>query len=88
MLLGFFGSTYAALTNNGIAFIGFLLFYIPFSLLALVLGAVFAAKAYAVLPAKHWGKYLLTAAITLVVLLLLICFALIAELNSHSPGGF
>jgi uncharacterized membrane protein (UPF0136 family) len=88
LLLGVLGFAYAKLTNNGIGLIGFLIFYVPFSLLALVLGAVFAVKAYAVLPAKHWGKCFLTAAIALVVVLLLICFAVFAELTSHPPGGF
>ena len=88
LLLGAFGFAYAKLANNGIWLIGFLLFYVPFSLVALVLGGVFTVRAYAALPAGHWGKYLLIATIALVVLLLLICLALITELNSHSPGGF
>ena len=88
MALGVFGFAYAKLTDNGIWLIGFLLFYVPFAVIASILGAVFSVKPYAVLPANHWAKYVLTGVIAFVVVLLVICFLGIIELNSHSAGGF
>jgi len=86
LALGVFGFAYAKLTDNGIWLIGFLLFYVPFAVIASILGAVFSVKAYAVLPANHWAKYVLTGVIAFVVVLLVICFLGIIELNSHSGG--
>jgi hypothetical protein len=86
--LGLLAFGYAKLTNNGIFLIGFLLFFVPFSVVALILGAIFSIKAYGALPARHWGRYALAAAIALVVVLLIICTMIIVEVGSHPAGGF
>ena len=73
------------LTGNGFSFFGFLLAYIPFCLVISVVGAVFAAKAYAGLPSDHWGRIALAASIALAILgVLLGCLVFIGVGNAFS----
>jgi divalent metal cation (Fe/Co/Zn/Cd) transporter len=83
VVLGVFGFGYAKLTNNGFALIGFLVFYVPFSLFASALGAVFAVKAFTNKPSNHWVKYVLFGAIVVAGAFILICFSVIKQLDWH-----
>ena len=87
VVVGVFGFGYAKLTNNGFFLIGFLIPYIPCSLIGCVLGAVFAAKAYRNLPADHKGRHILTAVISLAVIGVLLCvaFAVYIETTLSRP---
>ena len=71
--------------KNGFSLIGFLIRFIPCSLIACALGTVFAVKAYRGLPSNHKGKHLLTAVILLVVLGIALCLLLAVEINSIPP---
>ncbi len=82
VVVGVLGFGYAKLTNNGFALIGFLIPYVPGSLIACVLGGVFAVKAYRNLPANHRGRHILTAMICLAVILVLLCLALVANIQT------
>ncbi len=68
-------------TKNGFAFIGFLLAYVPSALIVSVVGAVFAVKAYRLLPAAHKGRHILTAVMSLAVLAVLGMLLLMAHLE-------
>jgi hypothetical protein len=81
-VVGAIGFTYAKLTGNGFFLIGFLIPYVPGSLIACVLGAVFAAKAYRNLPANHKGRRILTAVIFLTAIAVLLCLAFLAYVQN------
>ncbi len=82
LLVGVLGFARAKLTNNGFFLIGFLIAYVPCSLVACIVGAVFAVKAYRVLPADHNGRHILTAVISLAVLGVAACLLLALNISS------
>jgi len=82
LVVGVFGFGYAKLTNNGFFLLGFLVPYVPGSLIGCVVGAVFAAKAYRKLPPNHRGRHLLTAVISLAVIGVLLCLAFVAHIEA------
>jgi hypothetical protein len=82
LLAGALGFGHAKLTNNGFFLIGFLIAYVPCSLVACVVGGVFAAKAYRVLPANHKGRRILTTVISLAVLGVAACLLLALSISS------
>ena len=82
LIVGVFGFGYAKLTNNGFFLIGFLIPYVPGSLIGCVVGAVFAVKAYRNLPASDKGRHILTTVISLTVIGVLLCLAFVAHIES------
>jgi len=59
LVVGALGFGSAAIKHNGFALIGFMQFYVPFSLVACIVGVTLYTKAYKSLPSGHWGKVLL-----------------------------
>jgi hypothetical protein len=74
VLAGLAGSVF---TKGGFSFLGFLLVYLPAALIVSVMGMIFAIRANATLPRRHWGRTALTALLVLVGLVLAYgCFLL------------
>ncbi len=82
LIVGAIGFGNAIMTNNGFALIGFLVPYILFSLVACVVGTVFAVKAYRGLPPNHKGRNVLTVVLSLAVLGVVLCLLLVANFSS------
>lgn len=87
LLSGALGFGYAKLTNNGFWGLGFLLVLLPCSLITCIVGTVFTIKAFAVLPADHWGRFALSAMITLVLLGFALCCWILISAGPYITGG-
>jgi hypothetical protein len=71
-ITGISGFGYAYVNHNGIFLLGFLLVFVPISLLALLVGVIFSARACQKVPKGHWGrKYLGALCISIGILCLL-----------------